>query len=153
MEATQKRDFYDSGFPKIVVRNKYDLPLNERLKKARNRLKMSSAGVVAELKKQGVNLSHSSLRGYEADEQSAIHRYPSMPIILALADFYGVSLDYLFGRSNNLKIDPKPLKQSQYRDLAVLLNSGESLTFGGEKLTPKQIELIQTCIGFALNRC
>ena len=71
------------------------LVLNERLKSARNRKGLTSSGVVRALKQQGVSIGHSTLQGYEADENSLNHRYPSLSVLMELANFYEVSYDYL----------------------------------------------------------
>jgi transcriptional regulator with XRE-family HTH domain len=118
------------------VRNKYDLPLNERLKKARNRKGLSSAGVVRALKKKGVSIGHSTLQGYEADENSLNHRYPSLPVLIELATFYEVSFDYLFGISD--KFTPQHLSISHNADIKDILESRTDLMYNGVKLTKEK---------------
>lgn len=51
-----------------------------------------SMAVVSEL----CGLERGAVRRYERGE-----RVPTMDALIALADYYGVSLDYLAGRSNN----------------------------------------------------
>lgn len=51
-----------------------------------------SMAVVSEL----CGLERGAVRRYERGE-----RAPTMDALIALADYYGVSLDYLTGRSNN----------------------------------------------------
>ena len=82
-----------------VERKKYNLPLSERLKVARNDKGLSLAKTIEALNKRGIQCGQSTLIGYEADENSNYHRYPSMIMLLALADLYECSIDYLFGRS------------------------------------------------------
>lgn len=134
--------YYPTGFRKDIVRNKYGLPLNERLKKARNRKGLSSAGVVRALKKQGVSIGHSTLQGYEADESSLNHRYPSVPVLMELATFYEVSLDYLLGISD--KFTPQRLSIGHNADIKDILESRDALMYNGVKLTKeKRNALIQ----------
>jgi hypothetical protein len=87
----ETKSHYSNGFKKKIDRSKYDLPLNDRLKKARNRKGLSSAGVVQALKKQGISIGHSTLQGYEAHENSLNHRYPSLSVLITLADFYEIN--------------------------------------------------------------
>jgi transcriptional regulator with XRE-family HTH domain len=137
---TKTKSQYPKAFPKNMVRNKYNLPLNERLKKARNRKGLSSAGVVQALKKQGVSVGHSTLQGYEADENSLNHRYPSLSVLIELATFYEVSFDYLFGISD--KFTPQHLAISHNTDIKDILESRTSLMYNGVKLTRKQRESV-----------
>jgi transcriptional regulator with XRE-family HTH domain len=128
---------YANGFKKKVVRTKYNLMLNERLKSARNRKGLSSAGVVQALKEEGVSIGHSTLQGYEADENSLNHRYPSLTVLLQLAKFYDVSIDYLFGISDRFKPSHISPDSDDMRDL---LESQRPVMYNGCKLTEKQRE-------------
>lgn len=133
------REFYKSGFPKQVQRGKHNLVINERLKAARNRKKMSAASVVKSLAKRGVSIGHSTLQGYEAGENSINHRYPSLPVLMELADFYGCSLDYIFGVTDRFKPQTLSPKETDIRDL---LESRNSVTYNGVKLNKKQKDMI-----------
>ncbi len=135
--------FYASGFRKEVRRSKYNLKINERLKAARNRKGLSAAGVVKALKTQGISIGHSTLQGYEADENSLNHRYPSLPVLMELAEFYGCSLDYLFGVSERFKPQLLGTKETDMRDL---LDSGKTILYNGEKLNKEQKDLIITIL-------
>jgi transcriptional regulator with XRE-family HTH domain len=138
--ATAKvKDFYESGFPKEVQRSKHNLKINERLKAARNRKGLSAAGVVKRLAKRGTKIGHSTLQGYEADENSLNHRYPSLPVLMELAEFYGCSLDYLFGMSDRFKPNTLAVRETDIRDL---LESRGSVAYNGSKLGKEQKELI-----------
>ena len=137
---TETKSHYSNGFKKKIDRNKYDLPLNERLKNARNRKGLSSAGVVQALKKQGVSIGHSTLQGYEAHENSLNHRYPSLSVLITLANFYEVSYDYLFGISD--KFTPHHLSVSHDADMKDVLESRTSVMYNGVKLTKNQRESI-----------
>lgn len=154
MQTSEMREESLNGLPRVIPKTKYGLILNQRLREARNNKKMSSAAVCIELTKRGFKICHSSLRGYEATEQSMVHRYPSIPVTLALADFYDVSLDYLFGRNDKPKLikNHVPKIPEESRDLKVFFESEKPVSFAGKKITPKQKELIQSYIGFALNR-
>ena len=121
--------------PKDLKRPKYDLPLNKRLKEARLLKKMSAAGVVRELKLRGIQLGVSTLQGYEASEDSSNHRYPPTIQLLALADYYEVSLDYLFGRSENSILEDQAFtKEGVNKNLKLVLNSGEDILWGRKKV-------------------
>jgi transcriptional regulator with XRE-family HTH domain len=133
----EPRAFYESGFPKEVQRGKYNLKINERLKAARNRKGLSVAGVVRGLKKKGVSIGQSTIQGYEADESNSIHRYPSLPVLTELAEFYGCSLDYLFGQSDRFKPITVACKESDIKDL---LESRSSVAYNGVKLNKEQRE-------------
>lgn len=139
-------------FPKEIQRTKFDLPLNERLKEARMNKKMSAAGVVRELKKRGVQIGHSTLAGYEAAEGSKNHRYPPYSSLLALADYYEVSLDYLFGRSDDMLRDKDYFSKGINKNLKRVINSGETILWGRKKITPKQCKLLEAHIELMLNR-
>jgi transcriptional regulator with XRE-family HTH domain len=135
---TKDTSHYESGFPKQIIRNKYNLVLNERLKNARNRKGLTSSGVVRALKQQGVSIGHSTLQGYEADENSLNHRYPSLSVLMELANFYEVSYDYLFGISD--KYTPQHLGISHNTDIRDIIESRTALMYNGVKLTKKQRE-------------
>lgn len=137
---TKAKSHYSNGFKKNIQRNKYNLTLNERLKSARNRKGLSSAGVVQALKKQGISIGHSTLQGYEADENSLNHRYPSLSVLMTLADFYEVSYDYLFGTSD--KFTPHHLSNNPDDDIKDILESRNSVVYNGVKLTKNQRESI-----------
>jgi transcriptional regulator with XRE-family HTH domain len=132
------KDFYKSGFPKEVQRNKYNLKINERLKLARNRKGLSASGVVKKLAEQDVTIGHSTLQGYEADESSLNHRYPSLPNLKILAEFYGCSLDYLFGTSDRFKSNTGTRDQ----DVKDLLESRHTVTYNGTTLNKRQREFL-----------
>ena len=133
------KEFYKSGFPKEVQRSKHNLCINERLKAARNRKGLSAAGVVKKLAKRGISIGHSTLQGYEADETSLNHRYPSLPTLVELAEFYGCSLDYLFGLTDRFKPHALSPKEVDVKDL---LESRSTIAYNGIKLTKKQKEII-----------
>lgn len=138
MQATKKKpveDYYESGFKKKMHRQKYNLKLNERLKAARNRTGLSAAKVVKMMKKQGTSIGHSTLQGYEADENSLNHRYPSLPTLLELADFYECSLDYLFGLTDRFKIQQLTAREVEIKDL---LESKAIISYKGIKLDRNQ---------------
>jgi Predicted transcriptional regulators len=63
----------------------------ERLKKLRKERNLSQDEVG-----QPLNISGRTVGNYESGE-----REPSLDTLIKIADFYGVSLDYLLGRSNS----------------------------------------------------
>jgi transcriptional regulator with XRE-family HTH domain len=141
---TETKSHYSNGFKKNIQRNKYDLPLNERLKNARNRKGLSSAGVVQALKKQGISIGHSTLQGYEAHETSLNHRYPSLSVLITLANFYEVSYDYLFGISD--KFTPYQLS-SKGVDILDYLESDSPVMYNGVKLSNEQRNFVADYLG------
>jgi transcriptional regulator with XRE-family HTH domain len=149
MQAQATKEFYKSGFPKVVQRGKYNLKLNERLKIARNRKGLSAQQVVKLLKKKGTSIGHSTLQGYEADENSNNHRYPSINVLKELAEFYDCSLDYLFGLTDKFKIQAINSKRTDIRDL---LDSDLPLTYNGKRLTKEKRDLVATHLDVLLNK-
>lgn len=141
------KSFYKSGFPKEVQRSKHDFQLNERLKAARNRKGLSAAGAVKKLKAKGIDIGHSTLQGYEADENSLNHRYPSLPVLIALSDFYGCSLDYLFGKTDRFKPSQISARETDIRDL---LESRASLSYNGHKLDKSKRDLVLNQLNLVL---
>lgn len=139
----ETQEFYQSGFPKNPVRKKYNLKLNVRLKSARNRKGLSSASVVKELKKKGISIGHSSLQGYEADENSLNHRYPSLTVLMDLSNFYDCSLDYLLGFSDVFERNAP--KEEEY-DVFDLLESDKKVFYNGIKLTNSQRKQIKSIL-------
>lgn len=134
----EARQYYKSGFAKEVHRSKHNLLINERLKAARNRKGLSAQGVVNALKKKGVSLGHSTLQGYEADEKSLNHRYPSLIMLIELSNFYGCSLDYIFGKSERFK----PYELGKETDLRDMLDSRKPIGYNGVKLTKEQRDAV-----------
>lgn len=51
-------------------------------------------GITQEQAAEGQNITYRSYRRYESGE-----REPTASVLVQMADFYGVSLDYLVGRS------------------------------------------------------
>lgn len=98
--ATKER--YASGFPKEMIRTKSNLPSNNRLKTARKMKGLSLSKTVQALEEKGVKLGMSTLQGYEAPEDSVNHRYPSLKMLLALANLYEVSTDYILGITDHM---------------------------------------------------
>jgi transcriptional regulator with XRE-family HTH domain len=111
MIAATTQEFHQKKFPKIVTRNKYSLPINERLKTARNNKGYSVSRVIEELNKMGMKCGQSTIQGYEANENSPHHRYPSLQMILALGHLYECSIDFLFGLTDHLHRPSNDLKE------------------------------------------
>lgn len=137
-QTAEASNLYDSGFPKKVIRHKHNLTLNERLKAARNRKGLSAAQVVKKLEKQGVTIGHSTLQGYEADENSLNHRYPSLPVLMQLSIFYGCSIDYLFGITDRFR----PNTGKQEADIKDALEGRGQVMYNGVKLNKRQREFL-----------
>lgn len=99
-----KNEEFENGFTKTIPNNKLGLPMNERLRIARGVKGFSLNKTIQELSKRGVKCGLSTLQGYEANEESLNHRYPSINMLLALAELYDCSIDYLFGRVEKLAL-------------------------------------------------
>ena len=85
--------------------------LGIRLKKAREK-KGYSQKYVAEW----LGITNSSLSHYERGE-----RDPDTSILNRLADFYGVTMDYLFGRDQmDIKVDVDPERIKRTSDIDIL---------------------------------
>ena len=72
-----------------------------------------------------LNLSYSILSKYENNE-----RFPSHDILIKIADYFDVSIDYLLGRSKILKIVPVPEMILNISD-AYCINYTELMKFVG----------------------
>jgi transcriptional regulator with XRE-family HTH domain len=128
-------------FPKTISRNKYNLPINERLKKARQAKNWTLARTTEEMEKRNIKLGQSSIQGYEANENSLNHRYPSLIALYALSDLYDCSVDYILGTSETLKHTGKT-------DLKSRLQYEYGQTWEGQPITKAQ----QTMIIYAIKK-
>lgn len=149
LKEADVKELYGSGFPKEVQRGKHNLLINERLKAARNRKKLSALGAVKKINKQGkISIGHSTLQGYEADENSLNHRYPNLHVLMTLAEFYGCSIDYLFGLTDRFKPRTTSPNETDIRDL---LESRAAVAYNGSKLTKLQRKLFIAELDAILN--
>ena len=79
----------------------------ERLENLRKEKKLSFEQLSKQLAERGVNISHTNLKNYEINDP--IHplygrtRSMSIEYLVAFADFYDVSVEYLLGLSNSRK--------------------------------------------------
>jgi transcriptional regulator with XRE-family HTH domain len=132
--AQQTVEYYESGFPKVMNRGKYDLQVNSRLKEARNRRGYSLAKAKNILALQGVSTGRSTIQGYEADEDNINHRYPSLHMLLQLANMYDCSLDYIFGVSDEINRPTNDLQQ--------LILNNDTLQWQGKKISNEEKAMI-----------
>jgi transcriptional regulator with XRE-family HTH domain len=131
LPATANReDYYESGFPKKIIRNKYDMVINKRLKEARTKKGFSLAKAVRELEARGIKTGVSTIQGYEAEEDNANHRYPSLNMLLALANLYDCSMDFVFGLSDEVS---RPSK-----DIAFQIENNQTVLWQGKEITSGQ---------------
>lgn len=108
-----------------IIRKKYNLPISERLRMARIEKGFTPAQTIKELEIRGVKCAQSTLQGYEAEETMLSHRYPSLFMLLALADLYECSVDFLIGRSDKIsggKIAFKTRKNKTIFDTLTMAN-------------------------------
>lgn len=82
--------------------------INSKLKQLRKQ-----KGISQEEAAQSLGVSLSSYQKYEREKSSVT---PSIDVILRIADFYGVSTDYLLGRSplEALELDISPVDDSEF---------------------------------------
>ena len=97
-------------------------------------------------------MGQSTLQGYEADEASLNHRYPSLTSLIALSEFYGCSMDYLFGYTDKIERPQSKIKIKKKIELKKEIDSGETILWDGRKLTEKQLSLIKTQIDYIVER-
>jgi transcriptional regulator with XRE-family HTH domain len=133
--AQETIEYYESGFPKVMNRNKFDLSVNGRLKEARNRRGYSLAKVKNLLALQGTPTGRSTIQGYEADENNINHRYPSLHMLLQLAKLYDCSLDYIFGLSEIFEPPTNDLRH-------FLLNNKDVLKWRDHDISKEEIAMI-----------
>lgn len=79
----------------------------ERLEDLRKEKKLSFEQLSKQLAERGVNISHTNLKNYEINDPAhplyGRTRSMSIEYLVAFADFYGVSVEYLLGLSNSRK--------------------------------------------------
>ena len=78
-----------------------------------------------------INVSDSSIRKYESGE-----RTPAPEALLKLADFFGVTVDYLLGRENS---SSTPQQQKMPKDLLKIIEQ-EDFVLNGRMATPEDRE-------------
>jgi transcriptional regulator with XRE-family HTH domain len=100
MQTATTTKFYESGFPKSIHRHKLNVPVNERLRFARENKKYTLAKATKELNKLGIACALSTLQSYEAAEDSLNRRFPSLKMLISLSDLYECSTDFLLGISD-----------------------------------------------------
>ena len=121
-------------YPNNGKRNKYNMDLNQRLKAVRDKRGYSIRKVVALLDLRGVKTGVSTIQGYEADETTANHRYPSPYMLLQLAKLYECSMDYFFGITNEI--------ERQTLDIKEQLLMYDKSYWNGEEITAGQKALL-----------
>lgn len=97
LTATKDTNFY----PKIV-QSKPSMPINARLRHARELKGYTLAKAVQEFKKRGIPCALSTLQSYEQPEESINRRYPSLKMLVSLANLYECSTDFLLGISDEM---------------------------------------------------
>jgi transcriptional regulator with XRE-family HTH domain len=131
--TASQEEIYQSGFPKQVKRTKHDMVLNERLRIARQKKGFSLAHVSNMLRARGINTGATTIQGYEADENNINHRYPPVYMLYNLAKLYDVTVDYLFGFTN------EPRKATD--DIKEMLEKNQATFWNGKKMSQGQKEL------------
>jgi transcriptional regulator with XRE-family HTH domain len=78
-----------------VINETYEIKLNDRLRSLRKAHKKTMLSMA-----QIVGVSVSTYAGYETPENMKNHRIPSVSKIMKFANYYGVSVDYLIGNTD-----------------------------------------------------
>lgn len=102
--------------------------IGHRLANLREKRGLSQAALAEKIGK-----SQSSIAMWETNKR----RVPEDALIL-LADFYGVSIDYLMGRDV-----PKWASEKDVTDLEELLDSNVNMAYGGESLTEAEKQRVK----------
>lgn len=79
--------------------------LGIRLKKLRNEKKLTQKQLA-----EKINVTHVSISGYESGNRS-----PDTDTLKRLADFFGVSTDYLLGRTSNTTLTPQEKDEAEFQ--------------------------------------
>lgn len=121
-------------FPKDISRTKYDMSINARLKEARTKRGYSLKNVVALLKARGISTGVSTIQGYEYDEDSAYHRYPSVQMLNHLINLYGCSADYIFGVTDEF--------YPATHDISEIFEKNDTVFWKGKEITEADRQMI-----------
>lgn len=127
-------DYYESGFPKTIHRQKLNIPVNVRLRFARENKNLTLAKATKELNDRGVECAMSTLQSYEAAEESSNRRYPSLRMLISLADLYDCSTDFLLG------ITDEPNRYTP--DLLAQFQKNQLCAWGGRVIDEHQQSMI-----------
>lgn len=126
--------YYKSGFPKSIHRHQLNIPVNERLKFARERNKLTLAKATKELNKIGIACALSTLQSYEAAEESINRRYPSVKMLISLANLYDCSTDFLLG------ISDEPNRYTT--DISAQLENNRNMAWKGTPIAECEMNMI-----------
>jgi transcriptional regulator with XRE-family HTH domain len=126
--------YYESGFPKSIHRHKLNVPVNERLRFARENKKLTLAKATKELNKLGVACALSTLQSYEAAEESLNRRFPSLKMLISLSNLYECSTDFLLG------ISDEPNRYTP--DLLEQIENNRTLVWGNSVIDDVQKNMI-----------
>lgn len=104
-----------------------------RLREQRKKQGLSLAQLSNMLEKTGLSLSPDSLSKYERGD-----REPKLKTWQKLANFFGVSVEYLMGLS-----DQPHITKNDTIDLSDLFDNSSELTIDGTKLNEYEVQMIQ----------
>lgn len=82
--------------------------LSERLKSLRKSKKLTQKQLA-----EKINVTHVSISGYESGNRS-----PDTDTLQRLADFFGVSTDYILGRTDNPTLTPEEQDEAEFQAFA-----------------------------------
>jgi len=125
-----------------VRKGGWKVSLGKRLKTARN-----SKGLTQEEVAKKIGITFQALSNYERD-----YRDPDTALLAKIAETYGVSIDYLLGRSTDLTPIPPPPKESTLtkqdrdelkRDAEYIKNAMMSVTGLAFNSKPKDEETLE----------
>jgi transcriptional regulator with XRE-family HTH domain len=134
MQTAPDSNFYASGFPKSIHRHELNVPVNERLRVAREHKKYTLTRAARELNKKGVACAISTLQSYEQAGDSQHRRYPSIKMLISLANLYDCSTDYLLGISDE--------PQRYTPDLLAQIKNNQSIAWRDQDIDEHQKNMI-----------
>jgi transcriptional regulator with XRE-family HTH domain len=127
-------DIYESGFLKSIHRHHEDIPINERLKIARERKKWTLSRTTREINALGISCALSTLQSYEAGNKSLNRRIPSLKMLISLANLYECSTDYLLGISDEINRYTTNMHEQ--------FTKNQSSSWRNQKIEEPQMEMI-----------
>lgn len=105
--------------------------LAKRLKKARDEAGLKQIDAAEKL-----GISNGTLSGYERD-----YRDPDTDVLNKMAELYGVTVDYLLGRSDDPKVNRSDKNVVKGNEIIDFLNDGE-VTYKGSSLSKEDKERV-----------
>lgn len=112
----------------IIVKRGVNMTFGQRLKDLRTQKKITQQELG-----DVIHVSKVSISGYENN-----NRFPDTNTLGEIADYFGVTVDYLLGRDV-----PNWATQEDIIDLEEMLNSNVNMAYGGENLTEEEKQRVK----------